>query len=214
MDHLLEDVFFSGMQDRFINASLKVNGKVDVLGICFLPEGFYPFLKIPVSEIRNQLIGAVEAGCKKINTISAQLKEAQNVNTRLSILETGLVRLIGNDKQTPENFRRISNELKNFENSSQISTFCRNNDISIRQLERNYARYVGISAKSFITLNRFQNSMNQLLFKDYSKLSDIAYSNGYFDHMHFIKEFKRFAGNTPKSFVNQNNSILQIGKLI
>ena len=39
-DHLLEDVYFSGLHDHFRNASIKLNGKVDVLGVCFFPEGF------------------------------------------------------------------------------------------------------------------------------------------------------------------------------
>jgi AraC-like DNA-binding protein len=56
--------------------------------------------------------------------------------------------------------------------------------------------------------------VNQLLKQDFSKLSDVAYDYGYCDQMHFIKDFKRFAGNTPKSFVTRNDSILQIGKLI
>jgi AraC-like DNA-binding protein len=83
----------------------------------------------------------------------------------------------------------------------------------MRTLERMYNKYVGVSANTYGTLNRFHKSLNQLLYTDYSKLSDLAFDNGYFDQMHFIKEFKRFAGNTPKNFIHQNNSILQIGKL-
>jgi hypothetical protein len=42
-ENLLEDVYFSGLQDHFRNTYLKLNGKVGVLGVCFFPEGFYPF---------------------------------------------------------------------------------------------------------------------------------------------------------------------------
>jgi hypothetical protein len=41
-EHLLESVNFSGLQDKYMEAHLKMNGKVQVLGICFYPEGF-PF---------------------------------------------------------------------------------------------------------------------------------------------------------------------------
>jgi hypothetical protein len=51
--HLIENIYFSGLQDHFRNARILLNGKVHVLGICFFPEGFYPFLKIPVSECKN-----------------------------------------------------------------------------------------------------------------------------------------------------------------
>jgi len=211
-EHLLEDVFFSGLQDHFSNAHMKLNGKVHMLGVCFLPEGFFPFLKIPVSEFKNQLLGASEVGFNLANTISERLKGAPDVATRLNILENELSSLLDDSNYTPDNFRQIFNVLKQNDNSIQISEFCQQNNISIRKLERMFNKYVGLSAKTYAIINRFQNSLNQLLYSDYAILSDIAYENGYFDQMHFIKEFKRFAGNTPKSFVHQNDSILQIGK--
>lgn len=212
-EHLLDDVYFSGLQDHFCDSHIKLNGKVDMLGICFLPEGFFPFLKIPVSEFKNQILGANEIGFNLVNTISERLKEAPDVAARLTILENEFVLMLINGAPTPENFRLIFNALKRSENSLQITEFCQRNNIGMRQLERMFNKYVGVSANTYFTLNRFHTSLNQLLYHDYSKLSDLAFDNGYFDQMHFIKDFKRFAGNTPKNFVDQKKSILQIGKL-
>lgn len=212
-EYLLEDVFFSGLQDRFMNAHLKLEGKVDLIGISFLPDGFYPFLRIPVSELKNRLVGADEAGLKHADIICEQLREAPDIIARLNILEDNLVALLDHRDYIPENFRRIFSILDKTDHSFLISEFCQQNKISIRQLERVYNKYVGVSALTYGTLHRFHKSLNQLLCKDYIKLSDIAYGNGYFDQMHFIKDFKRFAGNTPKNFIIQNNSMLQIGKL-
>ena len=213
VEHLLEDIYFSGLHDHFKNMQLKINGKVDVLGVCFFTDGFYPFFKIPVSEFKNQLLGAREVGFKITKTITERLKEATDIYSRLSILENELTLLLINTNQTSVKFRQIFNALKQNDNDQQISEFCNLNNIGIRNLERLYNKYVGVSANTYSTLNRFHKSLNSLLFNDYSKLSDLAYDNGYFDQMHFIKEFKRFAGNTPHSFVHQNDSILQIGKL-
>ncbi len=212
-EHLLEDVFFSGLHDHFGNTHLKLTGKVHMFGVCFLPEGSYPFFRTPVSEFKNQLLGAGEVGFNTANTIGERLKEAPDLTARLDILENELVLLLDNNNHTPESFRQLFNALKQSDYSLQISEFCQQNNINIRKLERMFNKYVGLSAKTYSTLNRFQNGLNQLLYNDYSKLSDIAYDNGYFDQMHFIKEFKRFAGNTPKSFVRKNNSLLNIGKL-
>ncbi len=201
-DLLLEDIYFSGLQDHFKNAHLKLNGKVDVLGVCFFPDGFYPFLKIPVSELKNQFLGAREVGFKLAKNISERLKDAPDISARLTILENELVLLLVNGNQTPKIFRQIFNALRQSDNTMQIAEFCQRNNISIRNMERMYNKYVGVSANTFSTLNRFHKSLNKLLFSDYSKLSDLAYDNGYFDQMHFIREFKRFAGNTPKTFVH------------
>ncbi len=122
-----------------------------MLGVCFLPDGFYPFLKIPVSEFKNQLLGAGEVGFKLENTISERLKEAPDVASRLDILETELVMLFNHDNHTPENFRQIFNALKQSENPLQISEFCQRNNIGIRKLERMYNKYVGVSANTYGT---------------------------------------------------------------
>jgi AraC-like DNA-binding protein len=159
------------------------------------------------------LLGAGEIGFKLVNTINERLRGAPDVSARLVILENELAKLLVSNNNTPENFRQIFNALKQSGNNLQISEFCQRNNIGIRKLERMYNKYVGVSAMAYSKLNRFHESLNQLLYDDYSKLSDLAYDNGYFDQMHFIKDFKRFAGNSPKNFVHQNNSILQIGKL-
>jgi AraC-like DNA-binding protein len=212
-EHLLEDIYFSGLHDHFRDTSLKLSGKVDVLGVCFFPEGFYPFLNIPVSEVKNQILGASEVGFKTAKILREPMKDAPDVASRLNILENELALILVNGNNTPENFRQIFNVLRQSDNPLQLSDFCRRNNMGIRQLERMFNKYVGIPAGTYGTLNRFHKSLNQLLYKDYSRLSDLAFDNGYFDQMHFIKEFKRFAGNAPKSFVKQNDSILQIGKL-
>jgi len=209
----LEEVYFSGLQDHFCHAHIKLSGKVDVLGVCFLPDGFFPFVQIPVSEFKNQVLGAREIGLQLSNTIAEQLKEAPDVATRLAILEHELVLMLLNGRQVPENFRQIFTVLKQSENPGRIAEFCRRNNIGLRQLERMYLKHIGVSANTFSTLNRFHATLNQLLIQDYTKFSDLAFDNGYFDQMHFIKNFKRFAGDTPKGFAQQKNSILQIGKL-
>src|SRR5690606_8940524 len=87
-EYSLEDVYFLGLHDHFGNVNLKINGKVDVLGSCFYPDGFYPFLKIPVSEFKNQLLGAEEVGFKAAVSINEQLKLTTDIGLRLNILET------------------------------------------------------------------------------------------------------------------------------
>jgi AraC-like DNA-binding protein len=212
-DHLLEEVFFSGLQDHYHEAQMKLDGKVDMLGVSFLPDAFYPLMNIPVSEFKNQFLGAREIGFKQANSISDRLKAAPDVSARLEILEDDLSKIFSRVDPVPENFRHIFSAIRQRHNPQQLSSFCQQNNIGTRRLERLYKKYVGVSANTFITLNRFQASLNQLLSKDFAKLSDVAYDNGYFDQMHFIRDFKRFAGSTPKGFVQQNNSILQIGKL-
>jgi AraC-like DNA-binding protein len=211
-DQLLENVNFSGLQDKYMNAHLKLNGKVHILGVCFYPEGIFPFLNIPLSEFKNQLLGANEIGIRLMNEICEQLKEARDIIARLDVIENEFARLLIKGNQIPDNFRHIFKVLNDSANPTQIAGFCNQYNISIRSLERMYNKFIGVSASTYFTLNRFHVSTNQLLYNNFHKFSDLAFDNGYFDQMHFIRDFKRFTGNTPKNFVQQKDSILQIAK--
>jgi len=211
-ERLLEDVYFLGLQNKFTEAHLKLNGNVDIIGISFMPYGFFPFLKIPVSEFKNQILGADEIGFNIAKKISERLKESPDFTSRQAILEDELLILLDDSNQNLDKFKLIFNTLIKG-STLQLNDFCKRNNINIRQLERFFSKYVGLSPNTYTTLDRFHCSLNQLLNSNCAKLSDLAYDNEYFDQMHFIKDFKRYAGSTPKNFINQNNSILQIGKL-
>lgn len=72
--------------------------------------------------------------------------------------------------------------------------------ITARTLERRFLKETGISAKQFIQITRFQQSMEQMAGGGYTNLTDVVYNNGYADQSHFIRVFKAFTGTTPGRF--------------
>lgn len=72
-----------------------------------------------------------------------------------------------------------------------------------RTFERRFFNAVGVTAKQFAKIIQFQQSFEQLTVKDYTKLTDIVYSNGFTDQSHFIKVFKAFTGKTPSAFTSK-----------
>jgi YesN/AraC family two-component response regulator len=55
---------------------------------------------------------------------------------------------------------------------------------------------------------RLQTALKMLLNKKADKLTSIAYQSDYFDQAHFIKEFKKFTGISPKEFLGSDNMTL------
>lgn len=72
--------------------------------------------------------------------------------------------------------------------------------VTERTFERRFLKEVGISAKQFCQVVQFQQSFGQLTSKEYSRLTDVVYNNGYADQSHFIRVFKAYTGSTPKKF--------------
>jgi len=85
------------------------------------------------------------------------------------------------------------NELKNVFN------------LSYRSIHRLYTNKLGVSPKNFLSIVRFRKSINY--FKTFKKQIEIAYENGYYDQSHFLREFKKYSGNTPKKFIKNSQII-------
>jgi len=70
-------------------------------------------------------------------------------------------------------------------------------NLSPRTFERRFERYIGISPKLFSRISQFQAALKHLQSGKFDKLSDIAYTYGYADQSHFIRNFSRFTGLSP-----------------
>lgn len=93
-----------------------------------------------------------------------------------------------------------------------LSSLCKNNgNLRINTLEKiiGYSsRYMntifreqmGLSAKAFSTIVKFQNILDRLSYDTHSSLSAIAVEYGYYDQSHFIHDFRKNAGTTPLQF--------------
>jgi len=80
--------------------------------------------------------------------------------------------------------------------------------VTERSLQRLFAEHVGVSPKMFSRICQFQPAFRQLSAGDFSRLSDIAYDNGYADQSHLIRVFREFTGFTPGVYLERTREFL------
>lgn len=71
--------------------------------------------------------------------------------------------------------------------------------VSERQLERLFKKYIGLSPKYYSRIIRF-NYIFQLIKSKKNSWTEIVYQSGYYDQSHFIRNFKAFTGEDPSSY--------------
>lgn len=93
---------------------------------------------------------------------------------------------------------RLDSEIK-------LATLANYYKISERQLQRRFKQCVGVSARKFSRLAKFENALQALSGVAYGQLTDVAYAAGYADQSHFIHDFKLFSGSSPYDFVRNKS---------
>ncbi|WP_173003232.1 helix-turn-helix domain-containing protein [Chitinophaga sp. SYP-B3965] len=172
----------SGFHERPYRIS-STNDSTDCVVVKFTAFGLSRFTSMPMSELTNQVVDAVNIFGHELHSFYHQLKEAPN---RIPLLEDFL--------------------LKYFKTPSQIdtaiftATSLQDIPLSIRQTERRFKHLVGVDLQTYIRICRFDKAKTLLLHKNPTRLTDVAYDANYFDQAHFSNEFKRLTGVRPGKY--------------
>ncbi len=137
----------------------------------------------------------------EISNLILQLTNSKNVNEKIEIISNILSQYFENKKQNLDlEIRKAIVEIMNTKGQQNIQAIAEKQNLNLRTFERRFLKETGLPPKQFAKIIQFQASLEQLSAKDYTKLTDIVYKNGFADQSHFIKVFKAFTGKTPKKF--------------
>jgi AraC-like DNA-binding protein len=78
--------------------------------------------------------------------------------------------------------------------------------VNHKWLDRSFQHHLGISPKQYARLQRFINAYAALLNNNGKDLLSIAINNGYYDQHHFTKEFRRFTGQAPLTYMKRQRA--------
>ena len=71
--------------------------------------------------------------------------------------------------------------------------------VSTRLLTRAFRQQVGLSVSPYRRIRRFDDAVHRLRARRHTRLTDLAYSSGYFDQAHFNRDVRYFTGHAPRS---------------
>ncbi len=133
--------------------------------------------------------------------LAEKLSHAKNVEAQLALINDFLKSLLLDHTNYLEyEIHYATGEILAQKGQIQIRSIRESLGMTERTFERKFENHVGVSPKLFAKITQFQFALNQLYVGGFQKLSDIALDNGYADQSHFIRNFRRFTGFTPKEF--------------
>ena len=176
-------------------AHIASDGDTEMIVAVFYPHTIGMFIDTPPSAFYNQEISGYDIGNKQLNLLADRILDCADSGTAISLIEQWLTARIA----PSFNIERIGTSLSALLRSPSISieNLAGISCLGKKQYGRLFREYVGMNPKEYGRIARFQRAlrMMQLGSRDYA---DIAYSNGYSDQSHFIRDFRQFSGMTPK----------------
>lgn len=178
---------------------------IGFISIRFKSWAFPYFSNIPVDEIINRKITANNLWPVTGRIVEEKIKSATSFVERTEVLNMFFENLLTKDiKQSPEIDWAINYIYYNY-NDVNINQVINDTNLSPRSFQRKFKRSVGINAKGFQKISRFQTILkNSLLDKTYPSLDSILKA-GYYDQAHFNKDFNSLTGYNPTSIITKSN---------
>jgi len=137
----------------------------------------------------------------KTNALKTQLIYASSTSRKLEVLDNLLIQQLQQHKRECEIIKYSTDQIMIDPGTEILSEMLSKLDLNERTFQRIFKKYVGVTPNQYRRICQFQLSFYQLRSKDFNKLTDIAYDNGFADQSHFIRSFKEFTQITPNDYL-------------
>lgn len=201
LDHRKLPIGFIYGQKTNVPCVNYFNTDAQLFGVDFYPTAFQKIFNINAAELTNTLVNADEL---LPMYFTEQLLELNLPEEKVQLFIKFFLSKIENCESDilvdycVNEIIRVSGTIANSKEWADKYA------ISQRTFQRRFKKRVGVNMETFGRIIKFQKSVQLIQRHAFSKLSDIAYTLDYADQSHFGRDFRLFAGCSPKFFVNHS----------
>lgn len=186
--------------------TLTIRDNFTLIAYFFKPFALYSLFGVSAQELTNNPIDLNLLSSTKTRELQEQLLNAGTTEKMIALLNEYVFSLI--TKTTTDCQLIKFATLAIVQNSSKDALLKVQQELHIteRTFQRLFEKNIGVAPNVFRRISQFNNAFQQLQNRQFKKLSDIAFTNGYADQSHYIRAFKEFTGITPKDYLNFGQS--------
>ena len=160
------------------------------------PAGMYRLLGIPMAELVDCDYDARQVMGREIDELLDRLHEGRSPAQRNATVQRYLLGKLGQLRPLLPFDGAILRQVRASGNLP-IERVAAEACLSVRQFERLSYERLGLSPKVYSRMIRFSHAYKYKESSPHTSWTAIAHRCGYFDQMHFIRDFKAFAGHAP-----------------
>jgi len=167
------------------------------IGVNFKPGGAYPFLRLPLSELHNQVVSldAIWGHCAA--EIRERLYAAPTIQARFTLLEQFLLARLYDASTGLKAVQYAVEEITRHHGALSIRALSDHIGMSQKHLIAQFKQMVGGTPKELARLHRFAHILYSIDTTQPVDWTQVAHQSCYFDQSHFNKDFEAFTGHNP-----------------
>jgi AraC-like DNA-binding protein len=183
--------------------SRLLEGRGRSFGVTFRPGAFYPYLKAPVSSIRNATVPIRDVFNVDFERIGYDAVRDGNAQRAIQRVEALIFDLQPKRDEAVLRAAAMVDHVRTHGDVARVGQLADDFGVKQRTLERVFDRYVGVSAKWTIKYYRLLSAAERIVSATFDKWPALAADLGYFDQAHFINDFRAVVGASPAEFAKR-----------
>jgi len=168
----------------------------------FKPYSLSSIFGVTGNELTDKPLDLNLLAPKKTVRLQEQLLNAPSTKNRIALLDNYIRGLITAAQSDCPVIKYATSKIAQNSSAEILSVVQKDLYITQRTFQRMFEKQVGVSPNLYRRICQFNSAFHQLNNKDFNKLSDLAFRNGYADQSHFIRSFKEFTNLTPNEYLN------------
>ena len=192
-----------GIVDRWL--MLESRGAIDLLGVRFRPGAVRGVLGVAQADLAGN---CHDLSSLRIDSLDGLLAEANgDPERRVAIVIDRLARAAATATPPHPTILHTARQIVATAGKAPIQGIAAGAGWSLRHLERQFRREVGVTAKEFARLSRFHGVVVRLKRGQPPRWSRLAVQAGYHDQSHLVRDFREFGGTTPTAFWRETHPL-------
>jgi AraC-like DNA-binding protein len=183
--------------------SRMLSGSGWAVGVKFRPGGFSGFLGRPVHEITDRVLALPDVFGAAGHALAREAAVRPDPAAKIALAEAFLRARMPPPDPEVELVQAVVADMLEVDPGATVAAIARRHAVSTRTLQRLFRRHVGVGPKWVLRRYRLQEAAEQLAAGERSDWTRLALDLGYFDHAHFIRDFRAVVGRSPAEYERQ-----------